>query len=85
MTQTHANALAVPAEAVLDTANKRGRVFVYMNGKAEQRKVTLGIVTSGLIEVISGLQSGDKLITTSLTQLQDGDAVQLANATASNP
>ena len=85
VTQTHANALAIPAEAVLDSANKRGRVFVYVNGKAEQRKVTLGIATSGLIEVVSGLQSGDKIITTSLAQLQDGDGVQLANATASNP
>ena len=85
VTQTHANALIVPKEAVLDANGKTGRLFVLVNGKAEQRKVTLGISNLGLYEVTSGLQSGDKLITSGVSQLQDGEGVQTADSTASNP
>ena len=82
---THQNAIVAPHEAILDSDGKKGRVFVINGKKAEARKVTIGISSLGETEITSGVQAGDKLILTGLTQMQDGDDVQVSAPTASNP
>ncbi len=51
------NVLAVPEDAV-----KEGLVQVFSDGKIEKREVELGMEGEELIEVISGLQEGEKAV-----------------------
>jgi RND family efflux transporter MFP subunit len=54
---------AVPAAAVVDDAG-RPIVFVQREGETfERRAVTLGPRTGGLIQVVEGIQAGDRVVT----------------------
>jgi HlyD family secretion protein len=81
----HANAqseaLVVPASAVaLETTNSsQGTVFVIdENDVANERKVIVGIKTSDLIEIVSGLQEGETVITEGNFALPDKTKVQVS-------
>jgi membrane fusion protein, multidrug efflux system len=63
--------LAIPTEALIPEMDG-DRVFVYRNGRAESIGVTTGLRTEDLIQITSGLQSGDTLITTGILQLRQG-------------
>jgi membrane fusion protein, multidrug efflux system len=65
------DALAIPTEALIPEMDG-DRVFVYRNGRAESIGVTTGLRTEDLIQITSGLQSGDTLITTGILQLRQG-------------
>lgn len=51
-------------------------VFIYQNGKAESRRVEIGIRTEDQIEVAKGLNEGELLILSAILQLRPGTAVQ---------
>ncbi|MEO1691168.1 MAG: efflux RND transporter periplasmic adaptor subunit [Cyanobacteria bacterium J06631_6] len=51
---------------------------------AKQRPVELGAIQGQSYQVISGLDSGDRLITSGILNLADGTPVDLAEETASN-
>ncbi len=71
-----ANAVSIPSEAVI--AEMEGeKVFVYKGGKAEQRKIKIGLRTASNVQVQSGLNFGDTLLTTATLQLRQGLPVQL--------
>ena len=65
------DALAIPTEALIPEMDG-DRVFVYRSGKAESVEVTTGLRTEDLIQITSGLQPGDTLITTGILQLRQG-------------
>lgn len=55
--------LVIPKDAVLLTG-KRNIVFVYHgDGKIEWRDVKLGVRSENLVEIVSGIQIGEKVIT----------------------
>ncbi len=57
-------ALAVPEKALIDD-NGRNIVFVHVSGESFQRRVLrLGIRDQGYIEVLSGLNEGERVVTT---------------------
>jgi len=57
------NAVVVPLEAIIRTG-EQDQVFVQRDaGKFEPRKVTLGVEAGGLVQVVSGLQAGEKVVT----------------------
>jgi len=63
--QRKVDALVIPAEAVV-RSGERDQVFVVRApGKFEPREVTLGTSSGGLVQVISGLQAGDTVVTSS--------------------
>jgi len=69
-------AVAIPTEAVI--AEMEGeRVFVYKGGKADQRSIEIGLRTASHVQVHSGLNFGDTLLTTAILQLRQGLPVQL--------
>lgn len=47
--------------------------------KAIKRKVKLGYTYKNEVEIISGLKTGDKIITVGYQDLNDGDAISLSN------
>jgi membrane fusion protein, copper/silver efflux system len=59
-----ANALCIPAEAVL-YSGKRERVFVALeHGHFEPREVKVGLQDDeGFVEILDGLQAGDRVVT----------------------
>ena len=72
-------ALAVPRNAIVDQAGERG-VFVVDGQNARYRKVETGIQSPALIEVLSGLQEGERVVTTGAGALRDGDRIVLPGA-----
>ncbi len=72
------NALQIPAQAVIPELGGY-KVFKYVNGKAEQAKISVGIRTSEMVQVTEGLQKGDTVITSGLLQLRSGFPVQISN------
>lgn len=69
-------ALTVPQASVLQ---KQGLsyVFVIENGKAVRKQIEIGEVAETSIVVLSGLQPGEQVITTSVNKIKDGDAVKV--------
>ncbi len=72
------NAFAVPANIVQKSMNES---FVYLavveNGKkvAKKQVITLGMNYNGLIEVLTGLKAGDKVITTGYQDLNQNGLI----------
>ena len=54
-------------------------VFLYKNGLAEPVEVETGIRTSELIQVVSGINANDTIITTGLLHLKKGMTVVLSD------
>ena len=68
-------ALVVPLEAVLE--EEASVVFVVEEGIAQRRPVTLGKSQGNFVEVISGLQLGEVVVTTGNAALRSGSAVSV--------
>jgi HlyD family secretion protein len=77
LTGTKKDALVVPNNAVVDLGGRRG-VFMPLNQSAAFRTLQLGTESNGHIEVLSGLNEGDMVITTGAGALRDGDRIQIA-------
>ena len=71
--------LAVPRSAVLRLDNVEV-AFVVENGVAKRRVVTLGPELEGRVVVLSGLKSGDTLVTLGQNYLDDGFKVTISSA-----
>jgi RND family efflux transporter MFP subunit len=70
-------ALTVPAEAVV-RRDGEPVVFVIENGKAIARMVETGIESANRVEIVSGIQAGDKVIVAGNEKLKNGAEVRLA-------
>lgn len=64
-------ALTVPSIALVPELGG-AKVFVYADGVAEARQVTTGIRTDEAVQITSGIEVGDLVITTGLLQLRSG-------------
>ena len=72
------DALSIPTEALIPEMDG-DRVFVYRDGLAHSVGVTTGLRTEDMIQITSGLQPGDTLITTGILQLRQGMTVVIDN------
>lgn len=69
VTATASGVLAVPSRALSGTAGSYTVRVVAADGSVETRDVTVGLVTSSLAEIKSGVQAGERVVTgTSSTQ-----------------
>ena len=73
------NAILIPTESVIPKL-KILLVFLYKNGKAQPRVITTGIRNDSAIQVTSGLNAGDTVITTGIMQLKEGSPVKIMHA-----
>ncbi|HYA34065.1 MAG TPA: efflux RND transporter periplasmic adaptor subunit [Candidatus Binataceae bacterium] len=71
----HDRALFVPQTAILRYAGV-ARVFVVKDGIVRAREVTTGVVEGDRIEVVKGLNDGEKVVTSDIDRLADGLAVE---------
>ena len=70
------NAIAIPSEALISEMEGE-KVFLYKKGKASGRSVNIGLRTEALIQVTSGINFGDTLLTTGILQLREALPIQL--------
>lgn len=75
--QQVSNTVVVPS---ISSIREMGRqiVYIYKDGKAKEVEIKTGLSTSSSIEVLSGLNLGDTLLTTGVMQLRDGMPVQIS-------
>jgi HlyD family secretion protein len=76
-TQAKKEALVLPSTAVVDLGGRRG-VFQLQNDVAVFRTVQVGTEQGSVVEILSGLNEGDQVISTGAGALRDGDRVVLA-------
>lgn len=70
--QTLPDALVVPAAAVLTAADGSASVMLVGNdNRAHQKAVKIGIKQSDYVQIVEGLQAGDKVVTTGAYGLPD--------------
>ncbi|MBK9291770.1 MAG: efflux RND transporter periplasmic adaptor subunit [Bacteroidetes bacterium] len=69
-------ALQIPARAIIPEMGT-SKVFVYRNGKAYPEVIVPGLRTASKVQVLSGLNENDTVITSGLLQLRPGMDVQL--------
>lgn len=70
------DALMVPTQSVVPKL-KGQSVYVYKNGQASLVDVEIGIRTENLLQVISGVNEGDTILTTNILRLRQGAKVTL--------
>jgi membrane fusion protein, multidrug efflux system len=73
------NVLQIPKTALLswDVAGKKGEVFVVQANKSFRKAIQTGSLSGDWVEVVSGLQSGEGVITRGGFNVKDGDAVKV--------
>lgn len=73
-----ANALVVPAVAILREPSGSFVMLVTAEGRASRRAVQVGLSADGLVQVTSGLMPGDRVITSALELINDGSPVRVS-------
>lgn len=67
--------VVVPEQAVVREGTVTHVWIAREDSRAERRPVRIGLTVNGLSQVLSGVQTGERVITTGLAQLQDGAAI----------
>jgi membrane fusion protein, multidrug efflux system len=71
------NQILVPVSAVFqDAAGEQVVWIIGPEGDVTRRPVKIGVATGGQIEVVDGLQSGERIAVAGMTQLRDGMKVR---------
>lgn len=71
------NAIMIPSNAIIPQARNK-QVAVYRGGEASMETVTTGIRDSSRIQIVSGLQKGDTIITTGLLFVKAGSKIKFS-------
>lgn len=75
----HENTLQVPRSAILEDDGQTS-VFVVVDGKAARRAVTTGYSDKGMVEIVTGIDDDDRIITVGQVGLKEGAKVTIINA-----
>ncbi|HEY6129140.1 MAG TPA: efflux RND transporter periplasmic adaptor subunit [Candidatus Acidoferrum sp.] len=77
-------ALSVPLEAVAQNSNGATVLLVTPQNTIEQRKVVTGIQGKARIEIVSGLNEGERVVIGNRSQYREGEKVQPKEAVPMN-
>ena len=69
--------MMVPNNSIIPSGRKK-QLYVYQSGKAMAREVTTGVRDSTNIQILTGINLGDTVITSAVLFLRPGLEVQLA-------
>jgi membrane fusion protein (multidrug efflux system) len=75
------NALQLPRNAIIDAEGEQS-VFVVVNGKAEQRRISTGLANNGWIEVLQGLKGDERVVVVGQAGLKTGTVVKVVDDSA---
>jgi len=73
------NALAVPLNSI-QKSDDGDYVFVNENGIAKRKNVKEGVTYGDKTEIVSGISSGDQVITAGAADLEDGDRIKVLSS-----
>jgi membrane fusion protein (multidrug efflux system) len=76
--------VSVPEEAIV-TENSETYVYLVADNKAVRRQVTLGKRLDGAVEVVSGVNAGEDVISSGVQNVDDGGAVQIIESEERRP
>ena len=68
--------LTVPAEAFVNGVSS-GQLFIVQNGMAKLVKVQTGKVYGNKVQIISGLNGGEQVITSGQINLENGSKINI--------
>ena len=74
VTAVRPNAVVIPEDAIVP-AEGTNAAWVVVDGKADRRKVSLGVRTPGFVEVTDGVKAGEQVVTGGLELLAPGAPV----------
>ena len=74
--ETATDAVVVPGDAVLVLPNGEKVAFILKDGKAQRRVVQTGLEAGGRVQIISGIQPGEAVVTAGNEKLKDGMAAK---------
>jgi RND family efflux transporter MFP subunit len=84
ITANKRDALAVPANAVVDVNGRRGVYVAGEDNTARFRAIRVGIEEPALVEVLDGVEEGETVVTTGAAGLTDGARFTVAGAAGRN-
>jgi membrane fusion protein (multidrug efflux system) len=73
-----ADAIPIPQQAIALTPAGGQVAYVVADGKVVMRKVRTGIEQAGRVQIVAGLESGEKVVVTGNERLKDGAEVRVA-------
>lgn len=79
LTGSAENVLKIPGESIVTDKDGVNSVFIYENGKAAEKKVTLGVQSDTEAEVKEGIKQKDMVILNPTATIENGTAVSLEN------
>jgi RND family efflux transporter MFP subunit len=74
--ETVADAVVVPGDAVLVLPNGEKVAFIIKDGKAQRRVLQTGLEAGGQVQIVSGVQPGETVVTAGNEKLKDGMEVK---------
>jgi membrane fusion protein (multidrug efflux system) len=83
-TERHENALVIP-KAALSLESLGDTVYVVADGEAERRDVILGFREENLVEVVSGLEDGERVVVVGQDGLSQGTPIQVLGDAGGEP
>jgi membrane fusion protein (multidrug efflux system) len=75
-TQRHENTLLIPKKALMEEAGERF-VFVIQKDKAARRTVSVGFLDDQNVEILSGVNNGETVVTSGQGSLRDGSKTEI--------
>ena len=73
--QNRANVLTAPVQAINHESGKTSVLLVDGQNRVQEREVHIGIETSGAVEILSGLQAGDRVIVGNSGVYREGQVI----------
>ena len=77
VTNTRQNVAIIPRSAIINTYNSRIVFVVDDQNTALRREITLGLESEDMVEVLSGLELGDRVVVAGQNFLTDGETVRI--------
>jgi membrane fusion protein (multidrug efflux system) len=74
--ETATDAVVVPGDAVLVLPNGEKVAFILKDGKAQRRVLQTGLEAGGQVQIVSGVQPGETVVTAGNEKLKDGMEVK---------
>ena len=78
------DAVVVPDAAIITTPRGDKVIYVVKEGKANMRKVTIGLEQGRKVQIIDGVQVGEMVVVAGNLNLKDGVSVQLDKVTSAS-
>ena len=76
-TETHADAVVIPKRSVVRERDENRVFVVQADGTVAKKEVTLGFTEDDLVEIVTGLEAGEEVVTVGLEGLNEGYPVNV--------